>query len=613
MTQLREYQETAIKEVFASWESGLHRVALVLPTGAGKTVIFSALIHRFLRENPGERVLILAHRDELLSQAADKLCTWAPDLRIGIVKAARNQVSADVIVASQQTLARDSRLQRIPRVGLVVVDECHRIMGASYLKVVDGLGCRMAGGPRTLGVTATFTREDKHRLTTFFEAVPFALDILDLITHDPPYLVAPKFQRVLVEGLDLSGVKVSRIDGTKDFAAGELSEALERAGAPGVVAAAYRQHALDRSGLVFCPTVESAHHVADALVQIGITAEPLSGNTPTAQRRDILERFQSGQLQVVTNCNVLGEGFDAPRTSCVVIARPTMSKILFRQMVGRGLRLYPGKEDALILDVVGATGRNDLRTLNDVTDVPVQVHEGERLDEAVARESGGLGREELIGDALVSGSLTAVTVDPWAAEWARGRPRSAAGEPMTDEEIEAEAEARAEEKLAAELEKERRLRFRYKHSPMRDGWFLKTTRDRYFIPLDTVSGQKGFVCVARTDAGHFITAMQLRDVTRDRLREHATFDEALEFALSFTLKLVADAMELYKIDPDAQWRRKPAKQSQIDFAERVTANVDFEEYHYAGQVSDFIDWGRWHHGVDVFADRIAAEASTVVA
>lgn len=616
MTILRDYQQVCVDRTFAEWARGLRRVAAVLPTGAGKTVIFSALIHRFRELYPDEKVLVLAHRGELLDQAAAKLRDAAPDLRVGLVMAGANQVSADVIVASQQTLARPNRLARLPRIGLVVVDETHRAMGPSYLRVLEDLGCLEPDGPLTLGVTATFTREDKFRLTDFFQSVSFSLDILDLIGHDPPYLVPPRFKRVLVEGLDLSGVRVSRVDGARDLAAGELDEAMERAGAPGVVAAAYRAHAADRSGIVFCPTVSSAEHVAQALADLGITAESLAGSTPKAQRQDILARFKLGLLQVVTNCGVLTEGFDAPRTSCIVIARPTMSKILFRQMVGRGLRLFAGKEDALILDVVGATGRNDLRTLNDITEMDLDIKEDERLDEAVQRTIGeGGGREELIGDAMISGSLAAVDVDPWAMEWARGRPRRATGEALTDEEIEAERLRIQAEQEQRAVERERRERRRYKHVPMRSGWFLVTPRQRYFIPLETATRQKGFVAVIEAPGTQnpFIVALWLQGVDRDVLRRYGTEEKAAQFALDFTLKVVETAMERHMVDPDARWRRKQAGERQVEVAERHVRGIDFDEYHYSGQCSDFITWGKWHRNVDAFADRIASEAMSVVA
>lgn len=612
--QLRDYQVAAIDATFEAWESGLQRVAIVLPTGAGKTVTFSHIIREHLRKQGG-KVLMLAHRGELLSQAANHIAEVAPDLRVGVVKAAQNQVHADVIVASQQTLQRRARRELLPPVGLVIVDETHRSMGESYQKVLEALGCLDPDGPRTLGVTATFTREDSRRLTDFFQAVPFSLDILELI--DRGYLVPPKFKRVLIEGLDLSGVPVRRLEGGKDLAVGELDAAMERAGAPGVVAAAYHAHARDRSGLIFCPTVSSAEHVAEALREWGITSEALSGATPEGQRRDILARYQRGELQTVTNCAVLGEGFDAPITDCIVIARPTCSKILFRQQVGRGLRLHPGKTDCLVLDVVGATGRNDLKTLNDITDIQIDVDEGETVDVA-AKRALGVPREEAIGEAFISGSLAAIDLDPWAVEWARGRKRKADGAVMTDEEIAEEERQRELERQQQVEEKERRQRRRYKHVPMRSGWFLRTTGNRYFIPLDTHAGQKGFVVVGAYGLGEpgqngvfpdscHAVALWLEGTTSRILKVFDSDADAATYALNFVLRLIETAMERYVVDPDARWRRKQASQASIDFADRLVTGFDWDEWHYQGQVSDCITWGKWHRNVDTFADSLAKE------
>ncbi len=443
--------------------------------------------------------------------------------------------------------------------------------------------------------------------------MPFSLDILDLILHDPPYLVTPRFKRVLIEGLDLSGVPISRNTDGKDLSGSELAEAMDRAGAPGIVAEAYRKYAADRSGMIFCPSVESAHSVAEAVRGVGISAEALSGKTPKAERRKILDAYREGKIQVITNAMLLGEGVDAPITACVVVARPTMSKILFRQMVGRGLRLHPGKTDCLILDVVGATGRNDLKTLNDITDFDVDVGEDEGLDSAAKRALGEqIERPEVVGEAMVSGSLAAIDVDPWAIEEARTRPRNAEGEPMSDEEIEAARQLKEQEAQRKAEEKERRERRRYKHAPMRSGWFLRTAADRWFIPLDTAAGQQGFIAVVQRGA-EYVVAMKLDGVERTELRVFEHESDAAAFALDFTLKLIEEAMERYKVDPDARWRRKEASQSQINYAERLVADVDFDEYHYAGQVGDFISWGKWHARVDKFADSIANGAMSVLA
>jgi superfamily II DNA or RNA helicase len=609
---LRPYQVIARDRVFEAWSSGLSRVALVLPTGAGKTVIFSEIIREFMVQRPGAPVLVLAHRDELLQQAAEKIGVWVPGVSVGIVKGALNQVHRSIIVASQQTLAREGRIARLPDFGLVVVDECHRTMGPSYLRVLQELGCADPGGPLTLGVTATFTREDTKKLTDFYEAVPFALDITELILNDPPYLVEPKFRRVLLEGLDLSGVPTSRLTSGRDLAATELAEALERAGAPGVVAEAYRKHAPDRSGMVFTPTVDSAQHVADALNEIGIGATMLSGRSSQRDRRSTLEKFNRGEIQVITNAALLGEGVDAPITSCVVVARPTLSKTLFRQMVGRGLRLHPGKTDCLILDVVGATGRNDLKTLNDVTDVEVTVEEGETLGDAVRRTLPPVPRDSgLEGEAQVSGSLLAIDVDPWAIEQARGRPKNAAGEPLSDEELAELERQRQLELQIAEQEKERRLRRRYKHVPMRSGWHLITNRQRFFIPIETTDGKTGFVVVVGIPGPRHVVGLQLTDIDafEPRVFEHAA--DAMQYSVRTVLGIVQLAMERHQIDPDASWRKKPATEGQISKARRYTGeNVDFDEWHYRGQVSDFISWGRWHRQVDQFADNLARWANS---
>lgn len=614
MTTLRPYQATAIERTFAEWGAGLRRLALVLPTGAGKTVVFSEVIREF-RARTGLPVLVLAHREELLAQAKEKINIWAPDLRVGIVKASQNQITAPVIVASQQTLIRESRVARLPKFGLVIVDECHRSMGTSYLKLLERLGCLEPDGPLVLGVTATFAREDAKKLTDLYQSVPFALDIMDLIMADPPYLTAPRFKRVLIEGLDLSGIPMSRLQGGKDLAAGELGEAMDRAGAPGVVAAAYRRHAADRSGIVFTPTVDSAEHVAVELLNVGISAAMLCGTTPAVERKRVMAEYNAGKIQVVCNAALLGEGVDAPITSCVVIARPTMSKTLFRQMVGRGLRLFPGKSDCLVLDVVGATGRNDLKTLNDVTDFQVDIREDETLDEAAARTVAAQGERAPTheGDGMVSGSLLAVDIDPWEIERNRGRKKNSAGEPLTDEELERLEMERAEAAVAAEVAKELKLKRRYKHVPMRSGWFLRTTRDRWFIHLKTATDQEGFVVVTELPDGRHAVGLSVEGLDVAAVGEGEVFrDEsaATRYAIALTLGIAEDAMERFQVDPDAHWRRKSASRGQIEFAENLVGEVDFEEYHYSGQVSDFITWGLWHRKVDNFADSITTEASS---
>lgn len=558
--ELRPYQDTAVTLVQKAFADGHRRVATVLPTGAGKTVILSELIRRH-RETDLRPVLVLAHRTELLTQAREKILHANPTLDVGLVQGQRNRVSADVIVASVQTLYNQKRRDKLPELGLVVVDECHRSPSRGYMNVLTGLRTTEDDGPLVAGYTATFTREDSSRLTDFWQTVPFSMDLIDLI--DMGFLVPPRFRRVLVEGLDLAAVKTSQIDGGKDLASGDLAAAMERAGAPGVVAAAYREHAPERQGIVFTPTVASAEHVAEALRDVGITSEALSGTTPTAQRRDILGRYKAGTLQTVVNCAILGEGFDAPETSCVVIARPTCSKILFRQQVGRALRpAGPGKTDALILDLVGSTGRNDLTTMNDITDAPIHIEEGERLDEAVERTAKAKAAVE--GDALVSGSLLGIDYDPWDAERRAKRTR---------------AEIKAEDGPEEPAEPPK-ARARYQHIENRNGWFLKALSGSWFIPLRTESKQRGVIVLNGTTVG-----LAMDGVQNTVVGTYAHPGQAIEKALELTMILLEGAVSRSSVDPDARWRRRPTSEQQAEYLARLS---DIETPRYSGQTGDLI-------------------------
>lgn len=580
---LRHYQADAIAKTFKRFADGDRRTAGVAATGAGKTVILSELIRRYQEDVDPRPALVLAHRSELLNQAAEKLRAAMPGKRIGFIQAGKNHTSAPVIVGSVQTLApRDTAPSRrrwasLPSFGLVVVDECHRSVSPAYLRTLEGLGCMRPDGPRTVGFTATFTREDKARLTDFWQSVAFSVDILDLI--DWGFLVPPKFQRVLVEGLDLSHMSLTRRDGVTDLSSTELAEAMDQSGAAGVVAAAYRRHASDRQGIVFTPSVDSAETVAQALRDHGITSAALSGKTPGGVRRQILKDYQAGLLQTVTNCAILGEGFDAPATSCVVIARPTLSKILFRQQVGRGLRPGGGHPDCLVLDMVGATGRNNLATLDDVTGVPsLHVEEGETVTEArdrVTRE-----RAEVIGDAGISGSLDSVAVDPWEAERRSKltRREREAEDALEDEEPEPEETGPPAPKV------------RYAPVQHREGWFLRSAgRGRWFIPLTATKAgkrQNGVVLVLPTGAQSWDVVAAFHGAGAHFAGTYPDRESAARNAVALCLKLVPDGVDRGLSDPDAAWRRRRAGQKARDLA--TECGADDDAVIYAGQASDWI-------------------------
>jgi superfamily II DNA or RNA helicase len=398
LLRLRPYQAKALDEIVdhLPWAEGypgslhrtsLQRFAVVLPTGAGKTVLFAYLAKRWNEADHvyaglPARVLILVHRDELVTQAVDKLRQVAPGVPVGVVKAERNEIRHPIIVASVQTLQNPKRLDWLPNVGLIIVDECHHAAAAGYQRVLEFFGCfSEIRGTVAVGFTATMARGDGRGLGDVWQEVVFRLDILDLIEQG--HLVDVAGRRVTVDGLTLENV--AKRGG--DYAPTSLSEALMSADAMRVTADAYVKYASDRSGIVFVPNVASAHAFANEFMHRGIKAWAVWGGMPADHRRRVLEAFKAGRIQVVTNCAVLTEGFDSPIASCAVIARPTLSAALYVQMVGRVLRPYPGKDDALVLDVAGASEMHQLATLADLSSRRLdEVREGESLTSAVSRE-----------------------------------------------------------------------------------------------------------------------------------------------------------------------------------------------------------------------------------
>ncbi len=354
----RPYQAEAGAAIRAAHADGIGRPLGVLPTGAGKTVVFAHLI----RERGG-RALVLAHRDELIQQAADKLLQVDPRADVGVVQADRDQWARGVVVASVQSLAQPRRLSRYRRghFGTIVIDEAHHATARTYRTILGHLGALDAGaGVLTVGVTATPDRGDGVGLGHVFERVVYERGLREMIAEG--YLVPLRGIRVALDA-DFGQLR-SRAGDVADDAAGRM---LLAADAPQLVAAAYRRHAPGQRAIVFTPTVQVAEACAAALVAAGVAAESLDGATPPDQRRAILARLREGTTAVVCNCGVLTEGFDEPRVACVIVARPTRSRALYAQMVGRGARLYPGKSHCTVLDVVGATREHQLVTLADLT------------------------------------------------------------------------------------------------------------------------------------------------------------------------------------------------------------------------------------------------------
>lgn len=378
MLKLRPYQHSALDASAADLDEhpGVPRKQLTaLPTGTGKTVVFSEKTRR-----RGGTALILAHRDELLSQAEEKLRTVAPELAmsIGRVHAGRNDVLSQIVVASVQTLASRKRLAELPRYfDTIVVDEAHHATAPSYGRVFE----HVAGSPLISGFTATAYRADgKTDLRNVFDTLVYARSLPEMI--DEGYLCDLRALRVEVAGLDLSQVKKSR----GDYQADALGAALEDADAIDHAVAAYLEHAYGTQCVAFFPTVATSRHAAAAFADAGVKAAHIDGTTPRNERRDILKWLKAGVIQVVCNVNVLTEGFDEPSLTCIIIALPTKSRIRYAQMVGRGTRIYPGKTECLILDVVGVTDDLSLQSVGVLFGLQKPPRPTETATQAVARE-----------------------------------------------------------------------------------------------------------------------------------------------------------------------------------------------------------------------------------
>lgn len=376
---LRDYQSATIDALRADWAVGHRRLAAVLPTGGGKTVIFAHLIRRVAAA--GGRALVLAHRDELLEQAQQKIHDVAPGIRTGIIKGSRREMAGrDAVIASVQSLRRaESRAELLRRMGrpwLIIVDEAHHAVANTYMNIIRDLGGFAPDGepgPLVAGFTATLTRADRVALGDVWQKVSIRVDVVDLMRRR--YLVKPRGKRIKIAGLDLR--KVARSGG--DYQDRSLAEAMSAALAPEAIARAYKEHAPDRQGIAFLPSVALAHEQAEVLCAEGISALAVDGKTEMDARKDALAAFRRGDCQVLTNCGVFTEGTDLPMAEVAVLGRPTSSAGLYVQMAGRVLRPHPGKSDALLLDVVGVAGKHKLASM-------VDLGGGERVDELTEEE-----------------------------------------------------------------------------------------------------------------------------------------------------------------------------------------------------------------------------------
>lgn len=350
---LRPYQVEAIASIEMEWRT-LRSTLLVLATGLGKTRTAAEVARRC---RPQGRILWLAHREELLTQAADAMQAHAglsTELERAESKAVVHELmgGADVVVASVATM-HAARLRRWPKdaFGTIIVDEAHHATARGYRGVLEYFS-----SAKVLGLTATPDRSDKVGLRNVFESCAFSFGIREGI--DGGYLSPIRARKVMCGDLDLSAVKTS----AGDLSAGDLERAMKVEGVIHQIASPLVELAGTRQTIAFCPTVAIAEELARVLAgYVGADrVATISGGTDRETRRRILDAYTRGNVQFITNCAVLTEGFDAPATSCVAMCRPTKSRSLYTQCVGRGLRLAPGKIDCLLLDFIAKNRDPDL-------------------------------------------------------------------------------------------------------------------------------------------------------------------------------------------------------------------------------------------------------------
>lgn len=343
--ELRPYQQEAMDAILEAWENGTHKTLLVLPTGCGKTIVFAKVTEECVRQ--GDRVLILAHRGELLEQAADKIGK-ATGLGCATEKAEETCLGSwfRITVGSVQSMMRESRLSRFPDdyFDTIIIDEAHHCISDSYQRVLHHFP-----EAKVLGVTATPDRGDMKNLGQVFESLAYEYTLPRAIKEG--YLSPIKAVTIPLK-VDLTGVGVQ----SGDFKAGDLGTALD----PYLegIATEMEKYCRDKKTVVFLPLVKTSQKFRDILNAHGFQAAEVNGESQ--DRAEILQEFSDGRYNVLCNSMLLTEGWDCPSVDCIVVLRPTKVRSLYCQMVGRGTRLSPGKDHLLLLDFLWHTERHEL-------------------------------------------------------------------------------------------------------------------------------------------------------------------------------------------------------------------------------------------------------------
>lgn len=380
MIKLRPYQLECLDTMASEKTRGIVKQLVQLPTGTGKTFIAAELVRR-----TDGKSLILAHRDELIRQAYDKLSMVCPELSIGIVKGKENDLSGQVTIASIQTVSRPKRLAELKAMNFrtIVTDEAHHSVATTYQNVFEGVWDRNDRDQIHLGMTATPNRMDNTGLGKCYQKIVYKKSIQEMILAG--WLCDLRCISVKTN-ISLKGIGTTRgKTGERDFSTTDLANVVNTKNRNDLIVQSYLEHAKDRLALCFTVNVKHAINLTEIFNANGVNAVAISGDTPTEERREILRRFHDKEIDVLCNCMLLTEGYDEAAIDCIILARPTQSQSLYIQMVGRGTRIYPEKKDCLILDLADLSGKHNIIQLGELLGLDGEFSEGKKsFKEAIA-------------------------------------------------------------------------------------------------------------------------------------------------------------------------------------------------------------------------------------
>lgn len=527
---LRLYQETCVECVLATYQRQPHggTALIVIPTGGGKTIVFTE-IARQLKLN----TLIIAHRQELLQQAADKFRIVEPTAIIGQVGGGRFEWGAPVTCASIQTISRPEHRKNLKLFGygLVIIDEGHHAWAESYQSVLRELRDAFI-----LAVTATPDRSDKRRIESLFGEPVFFISILDLVEQGH---LCDLRAFAIQTATSLSGLSVS--DG--DYEIEELEQIIDNPERNETIVRAYLTRCKGRQGLCFGVTIEHAKHLSEMFNHFGIPAAFVSGDqkiTPLEERRRILHDFERGILQIVANCGVLIEGYDCPQVSCIIMARPTGSRALYTQCIGRGTRKAPGKTDCIILDITDNVLKLRLEPLTLGKTLEKSLRPGESLRQCQKREE---------------------------------REKSETG-PVEPEEK--QERTTIVTKRTQDLPINILTRFVWKRAPS-GAYHLEVGKNKHRIILRPSETKEGYYSVWAKLAPTFKPQQWMKEIPLEWAQQHAEMKARL---------IQADDTKLVLVDSQAAWRAHPASIKQLYMLRKY--GIPYEASITAGEASDLI-------------------------